>query len=563
MTRNETGLSSLRGEVFFSLCGIFAELPHINGKESRSMKTEILDTTLRDGAQGEGISFSVDDRLKIMKRLDTFGVTFIEAGNPASNPKELEFFRRAAEIPLKKSKLVAFGSTRRKDSSAEDDAGIRALLSANTEYIAVFGKSWLLHVDCILSATPEENLNMISDTVKYITECGKHVIFDAEHFFDGWKDNPEYALSVLKTAEKAGAETIVLCDTNGGAFPDEITAAVSEAKKHIGTRLGIHAHNDCGCAAANTLAAVRAGAEHVQGTFTGIGERCGNASLSTVIPDLQLKMHYDIVSGESLRHLTKTARFISEVANVKLAASAPYVGSSAFAHKGGMHTDGVAKNPKTFEHIAPDEVGNERNFLLSEVSGRTAVLSKLRLFEPSLDKNAPQTKRIIEKLKALEHEGLKFEAAGASFELMVLRELGRFKPFFEIVNFQVVSSQHGNEAEKANASIKIKVGDRYEITADEGDGPVNAIDRALRKALEVFYPVLRNMRLTDYKVRVISTGESTAANTRVLIESTDGKNSWTTVAASKDIIAASVAALVDSLEYMLLRAMPEKNKTDI
>lgn len=518
------------------------------------MKIEILDSTLRDGAQGEGISFSADDKLKIMKRLDAFGVSFIEAGNPASNPKDAEFFRAAAKCGLKNSKLVAFGSTCRKGARAEEDENVLALLGAGTEYVSVFGKSWLLHVDCILGATAEENLRMISDTVSFLAGKGKRVLFDAEHFFDGWKDDPQYALRVIEAAEKAGAWRIILCDTNGGSFPDEIADGVKAAAKCVSVPVGVHTHNDNGCAAASALAAVKAGAAHVQGTFTGIGERCGNANLSTIIPDLQLKMGFDCVSGESMRHLTKTARYICEVANIKLSGNMPYVGTGAFAHKGGMHADGVAKNPKTFEQIPPEFVGNERNLLLSEVSGRAALLSKLSAFDPALEKNSPETIRVMDRLKELERDGFKFEAAGASFEMLVLKELGRFRPYFEIVKFHVISSSGaGGEAEKASASIKVRVGEQYEITADEGDGPVNAIDKALRKALEIFYPVLKNMRLVDYKVRVIANGESTAANTRVLIESTAGSDSWTTVGASKDIISASVTALVDSLEYMLYK----------
>ena len=529
-------------------------------------KIEIFDSTLRDGAQGEGISFSVDDKLKILRRLDLFGVTYVEAGNPGSNPKDLEFFRRAAGLGLQNTRLCAFGSTRRKNISPEEDENLSALLSANTKYVTVFGKSWDLHVDCILGTTLEENLAMISDTVEFLRSKGRHVIFDAEHFFDGYKANPEYAVKVLKAAQHAGAETLVLCDTNGGCFPDEVGKIVRDVKKQVNVRLGIHCHNDVGCAVACTLAAVKAGASHVQGTFIGVGERCGNTNLSTVIADLQLKMGYQTVSRRSMEHLTKAARYIAEIANIKLIRSMPYVGASAFAHKGGMHADGVAKNPKTFEHIEPEAVGNERNLLLSEVSGRAAVLSKLAGVDPTLDKNSPEVKNLIERVKELEHSGFQFEAAGASFEMLMLKELGRFTPYFRIEHFNVISSQnYGNETEeRATAMIKVRVGDKYEITADEGDGPVNAIDRALRKALEVFYPQLKKMRLVDYKVRVIANGESTAANTRVLIESTDGEHSWTTVGASRDIINASMTALIDSLEYMLYKynsdETEEKNK---
>lgn len=520
------------------------------------LKTELFDSTLRDGAQSEGVSFSVQDKLKILQRLDAFGIDYIEAGNPGSNPKDLEFFEKARNLKLENAKLVAFGSTKRKFIKPEEDDNLNALLTAETDYVAIFGKSWDLHVDIILSTTLEENLEMIRQTIKYMTEKGKTVFFDAEHFFDGYKANPDYAVKTLKTAAEAGAVTLVLCDTNGGCFPDEITViieTVKEAIKDCGAELGIHCHNDSGCAVANSLAAVKAGARQIQGTFIGIGERCGNANLSTIIANMQTKLGYEIVPDSCLSHLTGTAQYIAEIANMALPSSMPYVGSSAFAHKGGMHVDGVAKAPQTFEHINPEKVGNERNFLLSEVSGRSALLSKLHRIESSLDKASPVVKALTDKIKVMEHEGFLFEAADASFELLVLKELNRFNPFFEIIDFRIISSHSNieNGYAVASAMIKVKVGERYEITADEGDGPVNAIDRALRKALEVFYPALSGMRLSDFKVRVIDTEESTAATTRVLIESTDGKQTWTTVGASKDIINASMRALTDSLEYML------------
>ena len=525
-------------------------------------RIEIFDSTLRDGAQGEGISFSVDDKLKILQRLDDFGVTYAEAGNPGSNPKDLDFFVRARELKLKNTKLVAFGSTRRKDSKVELDENVNAIINADTEYAAIFGKSWRLHTETILNVTPEENLAMIRDTVSYLKSRKREVIFDAEHFFDGYKDDPKFALSVLKTAEEAGAELIVLCDTNGGCFPEEISLVTKEAVKASGIPVGIHCHNDIGCAVACSIAAVRAGAVHVQGTFIGIGERCGNTNLSALIPNLQLKLGYGCVPAESAEQLTETARYIAEIANVKLAGSMPYVGRNAFGHKGGMHADGVAKEPKSFEHIPPEKVGNSRSFLLSEVSGKSTVLSKLKSFDNKLDKSSPETARILSRLKELESVGYQFEAAGASFELLVLKELGRFQPFFHIEHFHVISTQNYEKKEinKANAMVKIKVGSRFEITADEGDGPVNAIDRALRKALEVFYPQLRKAHLVDYKVRVIAAGDSTAAITRVLIESTDGEKVWTTVGASKDIIDASLKALLDSIEYFLYVKAEEARK---
>ena len=518
-------------------------------------KIEIYDSTLRDGAQGEGVSFSVSDKLKIAECLDKFGVTYIEAGNPYSNPKDAQFFEKAKSLRLTNAKLAAFGSTVRKDTSPEDDESVKALLAAGTKYVTIFGKAWKLHVDCILGTTPEENLTMISSTIKYLRSKGRTVFFDAEHYFDGWKDDPDYALEVLKTAEKAGASALILCDTNGGCFPDEITKIVRASCKAVTTPVGIHCHNDTGCAAANTVAAVKAGAVQIQGTFTGIGERCGNAAFTTVVPDLQLKLGYSLVAGKQLETMTKLARYISEIANMRLHATSPYVGRSAFAHKGGMHADGVSKNPRTFEHIDPAAVGNKRSFPLSEVSGRSAVLPQLQAVEGSLTKSSAETKQIIDKMKSLEQEGFQFEAAAASFELLVRKQLGKFTPHFEIDHYRIISSMDSLDGhpytEKANALVKVRVGDKYEITADEGEGPVNAIDKALRKALEVFYPELRKMYLVDFKVRVISSNDSTAATTRVLIESTDGENTWTTVGASKDIINASVIALNDSIEYML------------
>ncbi|MDR2531498.1 MAG: citramalate synthase [Oscillospiraceae bacterium] len=519
-----------------------------------SRKIEIFDSTLRDGAQGEGISFSLSDKLKILTKLDEFGVDFAEAGNPGSNPKDLEFFKKAEKLGLKTA-LVSFGSTKRKEINPEDDDNLKALLTANTEYIAIFGKSWDMHTDKILRVSLAENLDMIERTIGYLVSLGKEVIFDAEHFFDGYKSNPGYALETLKAAERAGARTLCLCETNGGCFPEEIERITKEVIKATKTSIGIHCHNDSGCAAANSMAAVNAGAVHVQGTFIGIGERTGNANLSTLIANLQLKSGYFCVPPESLPLLKETAHYIAETANIALPNSMPYVGGSAFAHKGGMHVDGVSKDPATFEHVAPESVGNERNILISEVSGRAALFAKLKKIDDSLEKTDPVVKKLTDKIKALEHQGYQFEAAGASFELLALKEFGRFQPYFEIIDFKIISSSYSNEDNgsfsKASALIKVRVKDDFEITADEGDGPVNAIDRALRKALEKFYPNLKEMRLVDYKVRIIGGSDNTAATTRVLIESTDGRRSWTTVGASKDIINASMIALLDSLEYML------------
>ncbi|HKM32112.1 MAG TPA: citramalate synthase [Oscillospiraceae bacterium] len=519
-------------------------------------KLYMFDSTLRDGAQSENVTFSVEDKLNIVRTLDEFGIDYIEAGNPASNPKDLEFFKRIDELKLSHAKLVAFGSTRRRGVEVAYDKGVQSIVSANTEAVAIFGKAWDMHVTKILGVTLEENLAMIEDTVAYFAKLGKEVIFDAEHFFDGYKENPEYALKALKAAERAGASWVVLCETNGGCMPDEVYEITKVAREAISVPVGIHCHNDSGCAVANSIMAVKAGATQVQGTFIGIGERCGNANLSTVIAGAQLKLGFNCVPVQSMPRLTSVARYIAEVANISISDNMPYVGKSAFAHKGGMHVDGVSKCSRSFEHIEPQSVGNERNILISEVAGRTAILMRLSEVDPTLTKESPETQQVIDMLKQLEHEGYQFEAADASFELRVLKQLKRFKSFFEIENFKIIGEKcEDGIGNLSSALIKIKVGEQYEITASEGNGPVNAIDKALRKALEVFYPSLGKVRLIDYKVRVMNTGAATAATTRVLMESTDGEEVWTTVGASADIINASMVALVDSMEYKLYKEL--------
>lgn len=522
-------------------------------------KVQIFDSTLRDGAQGENVNFSVEDKFNVMKALDDFGIDFIEAGNPASNPKDLEFFKKAESCPPKHSKLVAFGSTRRKNTSCEDDANLNALADTNVEYVSVFGKSWDMHATEIINTTLEENLNMISDTIKYLVSKGKKVFFDAEHYFDGYKANPEYALQTIKAAENAGAEAVILCDTNGGCFPDEISEIVKAAVSHVNIPVGIHCHNDTGCAVANSLAAVKSGALQVQGTLTGIGERCGNTNLSTVIANLQLKMGIECIPSDNAVKLTQLARYISEICNMKLTGNMPYVGKSAFAHKGGMHADGVKKNPRSFEHISPEAVGNKRNILLSEVAGRSAILHRINEIAPELTKDSPETKAIIDLLKDMEFKGYQYEAAEASFELLVKKYLGRIENFFEINYFKIIGEKSGELQNPSSAIVKVAVNGKTEIAADEGDGPVNALDKALRQALTVFYPSIADVHLTDYKVRVIDGSAATAANVRVLIESTDGKDIWTTVGASTDVINASVIALIDSMEYKLIKDNSRKN----
>lgn len=516
------------------------------------MKLEMFDTTLRDGAQTEGVSFSVSDKLEIVKTLDEFGVRYIEAGNPGSNPKDMEFFKSAAGLRLKNAQLVAFGSTKRKNIAACDDGNVLSLLEANTDTVAIFGKSWDLHVTEILNASLEENLICVRETVSFLKSRGKEVIFDAEHFFDGYRHNAAYAVRVLQAARDGGADVLVLCDTNGGTLPMRVYDIVKfVCEKFPGMRIGIHCHNDSGCAVANSMMAVEAGGVHVQGTFMGIGERCGNADLSVIIPNLQLKGGYQCIAG-NLETLSITEIKIAEISNLAVPNNKPYVGGSAFAHKGGMHIDGVDKLARSFEHIDPALVGNRRKFLLSEVSGKKAVLLKVKDIAPELTKDSPETALILERLKELEHEGYQFEAADASFELMVKKVIGRFRPHFELSMYKASSEHPAPDGEmNSNAMIKIKVDGSAETTAAVGNGPVNALDGALRRALTVFYPVLASVHLIDYKVRVLETGQATGSRVRVLIESTDGHRKWITVGVSTDIIEASFAALVDSLEYKL------------
>lgn len=515
---------------------------------------EVFDSTLRDGAQSEGISFSVRDKLNVVRALDAFGVHYIEAGNPGSNPKDIEFFERMREVTLQKAKLCAFGATRRKGIKVEDDGNVQSLLKADTPAVAIFGKSWLLHVREILQAGDEENLELVYDTVKFFKDRGREVVFDAEHFFDGYFENQAYALKVLEAARSGGADVLALCDTNGGTLPSDLASAVGHVVSRFpDSRIGIHCHDDAGCAVANTVVAVEEGARHVQGTFIGYGERCGNADLSIVIPDLVLKKGF-LAPGADLHALTATATRIAEISNVTIRGSKPFTGASAFAHKGGMHVDGVLKLPRSFEHVEPETVGNARRFLASEVSGRSTVLEKVRAYAPDLKKNSPEIQKIIDTLKEMEHRGYQYEAADASFELLVRRLIGRFTPHFTLVLYRTTGESPAADGEMpCSAMIRISVDGRDETTAAMGNGPVNALDLALRKALTVFYPQLSEMKLTDYKVRVLEADSATAARVRVLIESTDGVNVWTTVGVSTDIIEASWRALVDSIEFKLTR----------
>jgi 2-isopropylmalate synthase len=522
-----------------------------------SVKITTLDTTLRDGAQSAAVSFSVEDKIKIVQLLDELGIDLIEAGNPSSNIKDAEFFKRMKDVKLNHSRLVAFGSTRRVNSDIETDALVKALLSAETEYVSIFGKAWDLHVTDILKTTLEENLSMIRETIEYCVAKGRKVVFDAEHYYDGYKRNPEYAIEVIKTASLAGADVICLCDTNGGCFPDDIYNMTKAACEAVSCEVGIHSHDDSGLAVANALMAVKAGAKHVQGTLNGIGERCGNANLSAIIANLQLKRQYNVIDEPNMKLLTEVSRAVAEISNISVSGM-PYISKNAFSHKAGMHIDGVRKKSESFEHVDPSKVGNERSFLVSEVAGKSAILPVIRRVDPTIDKDSDKIKEVIARLKTLEFEGYQFEAAEASLYIVITEVLGLKKRFFDIERFRIMIEQDQlpgmKEDDYASAIVKVRVGDDYEITAaDSSSGPVNAIDIALRKSLERFYPSLSDMRLTDYKVRVLDTDAATGARVRVLVESTDGKQSWTTVGVSKDVIMASQKALVDSIVYKLLQ----------
>ncbi len=515
---------------------------------------EILDTTLRDGAQAEGISFSVNDKYRIAELLSSIGIHYIEAGNPGSNPKDRDFFAGFAErCSLRPpSRLAAFGSTRRKGVLPEEDPGLADIAAADTQTAVIFGKVWDVECRDILRCSLEENKEMIRDSVVYLKSLGREVIFDAEHYFEAHLSNPGYAVECLMAAYEGGASAVVLCDTNGATMTERIADCVREAVGKIPCRIGIHCHNDSGLAVANSLAAVLSGATHVQGTFNGIGERCGNANLSTIIPNLQFKYGIRCLPDESMPMLTHVARAMAEISNIALTGQEPYVGHSAFSHKAGMHVDGVKKNPHTFEHISPEMVGNSRRFLMSEISGRSAIMDIISKYDKTIDKSSPVVADILAKLKELEHRGYHFEGAQASQELLVCKELGLYKPYFTLEKMKVSGDFPTVGAFSASAFIKIIVDDVSEVTASEGDGPVNAMDCALRKALEVFYPEVNSIRLTDYKVRVLDS-QATASQVRVLIESTDGREIWSTIGVSTDILEASWIALVDSLEYALMR----------
>ena len=512
------------------------------------------DSTLRDGAQAQGVSFTVEDKLKIVARLDALGIGYIEAGNPGSNPKDLVFFERVRALKLKHAKIIAFGSTRKPNIHAAADGNLQSLLLAKTEAVAIFGKSWDYQVTDILRTTLDENLAMIADSVAFLKAQGKEVVFDAEHFFDGYKANAEYALKTLQAAADAGADVLCLCDTNGGTFPDEVFSITQKVVEKFDCLVGIHCHNDCEMAVANSVAAVKAGATQVQGTINGIGERCGNANLCSIIPNVQLKLGLSIIPKENMADLASAARFVSEVANTMFNDKAAYVGHDAFSHKGGMHIDAVTKNPISYEHINPALVGNTRHILVSEVAGRSALLAKIKAVDASLTKDSSETKRILEHLKSLENDGYQFESAESSFDLLIHKLLGRFESFFVLNDYKVSVQEYAeNRSNNAVAKVNITVNNQTEAVTAEGDGPVNALDKAIRKALERFYPQIREVKLIDYKVRVLDSDKATAAKVRVLIESADQHRSWTTIGVSTDIIDASWRAMCDAIEYKLLQ----------
>lgn len=513
---------------------------------------KLYDTTLRDGTQGEGVNFSSLDKIRIARELDGFGMHYIEGGWPGSNPKDVSFFERAADLEWKSARIAAFGSTRRKDIAVEDDGQVRTLLAANTPVITFFGKSSRLHVTEILGTTEEENQAMIRDTVRYIKEHGREVIYDAEHFFDGYKDAPEHALATLAAATEGGADWLVLCDTNGGTMPHEVAAITAVVTKTLGIPVGIHTHDDTGVGVANALASILAGATQVQGTINGYGERVGNCNLTTVIPNLQLKMERPVVADIS--QLTHLAHFVDDLANCSHNIRAPYVGSTAFAHKGGMHVNAVQKLAHSFEHIAPETVGNRQRILVSELSGQSNVLMKAEELGLPVAKGSPEALTILQSLKELEEQGYEFEAAEASFELLIRKHLQTYTPLFELKEYHCTFRRDGERDYQAcSATVKVVVNGVEEYRVAEGDGPVNALDAALRKALRPAYPHIDDMELEDYKVRIVDSHMGTAAKTRVLILSSDQHANWGTVGVSTNIIQASWRALVDSVEYFLTK----------
>jgi 2-isopropylmalate synthase len=541
-----------------------------NNPESTDSMLKILDTTLRDGSQGEGVAFSSEDKIKVAMALDEFGVHYIEGGWPGSNPKDIAFFKKIKKHQLKNAKVTAFGSTRRMKNKPDDDENLREIVSTGAPVATIFGKTWDLHVTDALRVPLKKNIEMIEDSIAYLRSQGLEVIYDAEHFFDGYRTNPTYAIETLLAAQRGGAECIVLCDTNGGTLPHEVGGIMKEVRSSVSKPLGIHAHNDCGCGVALSIEAVRNGAVQVHCTINGYGERCGNADLCSIIPLLVLKMGIQCIPAENLRSISHLSRYVSELANKAHDRTMPFVGESAFAHKGGIHVDAVMKNPKTYEHIEPESVGNVRRVLVSDLSGKSNIHYKASQFNVDLnrlDDHSKKTREILSKLKALEDAGYQFEGAEGSFEILLKKLIRRFNDFFSLEGFRVITERRGpSQNVLSEATIKVTVDGEKELTASEGVGPVNALDRALRKALMRFYPTLSEMKLIDYKVRVLETDKATEASVRVLIQSGDGKDSWGTVGVSQNVMEASWLALVDSISYKLMKDEQEgreiKGKSD-
>ncbi len=518
-----------------------------------SLEVEIYDTTLRDGSQGEGINFSVADKLRIAERLDIFGVHYIEGGWPGSNPKDIEFFQQVRRRHFKNAKVAAFGSTRRKNLPVELDEQVLLLIAAETPVVTIYGKTWMLHVKEVLNTTPDENLAMIRDTVRFLKDHGKIVVYDAEHAFDGFKDDADYAAATWTAAEQGGADWIVLCDTNGGSLPAEVTRIVQAAQSKLTSRIGIHTHNDSGLGVANALAAVEAGCRQVQGTINGYGERTGNCNLTSVIPNLAFKMKLRSVPESSLAKMRVLSDFVDEIANLRHDPRQPWVGSAAFAHKGGTHVNAVQKVIHSYEHVDPGLVGNARRILISDLAGRSNIVLKARELGYQVENDTPELKTILTRIKELEFQGFEFEAAEGSLALLIRKALHHEQAPFKVDAYHV-SMRRDGQTSTCEATVKVRVGEKRAHTVADGDGPVNALDAALRAALVKFFPALENVRLTDYKVRILDSATGTAAKTRVLLQSTDGAKEWSTVGVSENIVEASLQALVDSIELALLKS---------
>jgi len=517
-------------------------------------KIEIYDTTLRDGAQSEDISFSVEDKLRIVQKLDELGVHYIEGGWPGSNPRDAEFFKKAKNLKLKTSTLVAFGSTHKASHKVNADPNIKAILAPKTPAVTIVGKTWDFHVKEALRVSLQTNLDLIYNSVAYLKKRIPKVFFDAEHFFDGYKANPDYAFKALEAAVDGGADCLVLCDSNGGTLPHDLGNIVKKVVGKFKTPIGIHAHNDAECAVANSIIAVELGVSHVQGTINGLGERCGNANLISIIPNLKLKLKCGCITDYQLRKLKEVSRFVTEIANLRHFKRQPYVGDSAFAHKGGIHVSAIQRRAETYEHIKPELVGNYQRVLISDLSGRSNIIRKAKEFNLKIDPDSPKITQIIKEMKELENQGFQFEGAEASFELLMKKTFGLYRKFFDLIGFRVIiEKRKEGEVPLSEATIMVKVDGKLEHTAATGNGPVNAIDNAIRKALEKFYPQLKQVKLIDYKVRVLTAGTGTSAKVRVLVESGDDRHKWGTVGVSENIIEASWQALVDSIEYKLLR----------